>query len=219
MNRKLKVLGLALVAVFALTAISASSASAAQFTAGSTTGTVTATQIGSHAFVVNAGTVKCTETSATGTYLSASVVEQTVSPTYNGCTAFGFVNTKIDVNGCTYTLSAAAPTAETGSVVIGCPAGASIVVTAFNCEVTVPAQTVATGVTYHNIAGPPDDLLMTLNLKGMTYIQHSKSFPGCSTTGTNGVATSLHHEGTYVSTGTTVRAFDTTGKQVNLTVS
>jgi hypothetical protein len=217
MNRKLKALGLALVAVFALAAMSAATASAEEFHSETAHTTYTGAQVAEDIFTVNAGTVKCKKAEYAGTQSVATSKEATVSPTYKECTAFGFVNTTIDVNGCGYIFTRTPVNGDESSIHIECPAGNSIVVTAFNCEVTVPAQTLSGGVTYTNEgAGTTRSIIVDVNLTGITYIQHSKSFPGCKTEGTTGAgATSLFHDGTY-SGSATITGANTASEHVGI---
>ncbi|HEX7278555.1 MAG TPA: hypothetical protein VF255_02920 [Solirubrobacterales bacterium] len=218
MNRKLKALGLALVAVFAMSALSAASASAVEFHS-----SVAHTELrgeqhaGEDTFTVNAGTVRCSHATYTGTETSATATTQSVTPAYTGCKAFGFVNTTIDTNGCSYRFDS-----NGNNVDIICP-GNPITVTAFNCWVTVGSQENLGTVTYTNVAGQTtknekeevigvheDDVTVDVNITGIKYTQHSKSFPGC----TNGTFTN----GTYTGSAT-VRGFNTAGEQVDIWVA
>jgi hypothetical protein len=203
MNRKLKALGLALVAVLAMGALSASAASAENFHSESATDTVLkGSQVGTDVFTVNAGTVKCNEATYAGTQSGATATTVKVTPTYSECTAFGFVSTAIDVNGCTYEFSS-----DNSNVVIGCATN-PITVTAFNCWVTVGSQTTNGGITYTNTgAGASRDVDVTVNISGIHYVQHSKSFPGCS----SGTRT----DGKYTGAAT-VQGFTTGGAQVGV---
>ena len=216
MNRKLKALGLALVAVFALSAMSAATASAELFHAGAH-GTVIGQNVGEEEFTTAAGTVKCKSATYTGTSATSTPGSQIVTPAYKECTAFGFVNTTIDVGTCQYRFNTPVGTTSTIDI-INCGAN-GVVVTAFNCEVTVPNQNGLSHVTWENVGGSsPHHIRANVTISGITYIQHSKSFPGCSTAGTNGVATSLYHNGTVHGTAT-AKAFNTSGIQVSLTVT
>lgn len=214
MNRKLKMLGLVLIGVCAIVGMSASSASATvRWTFIDGHDFAEASQIGTDVLTVGAGTVKCNEATFAGTSAAVSTSELSLAPTYKECTAFGFVNATIDTNGCSYNLTVAA----TNALHINCPAN-PITITAFNCEVTLPSQTISGGITYHNSGSATTmDVLETEELSGITYIQHSKSFPGCSTAGT-GTATSLFHNGT-LSSQKTITATTTSHTHDSITVS
>jgi hypothetical protein len=216
MNRKLKAFGLVLVAVFAMSALSAATASAELFHAGEH-GTVIGENVGEEVFTTNAGTVKCKTAKYTGTSTTNTPGSQIVTPQYSSCTAFGFVNTTIDVGTCQYRFNTPVNTTSTVDI-INCGAN-GVVVTAFNCEVTIPNQSGLSHVVWENVAGTsPHHIRANVTISGITYIQHSKSFPGCNTAGTNGTPTSLFHDGTYHGTNT-VKAFNTKGVQVPLTVT
>jgi hypothetical protein len=88
MHRKLKTLGLALVAVLAMSAVVASAASAANFTATKYPTTFTAESAkGNDTFKTEAGTVEC-KAHFSGT-LSAASEKVLVIPKYTECVAFG----------------------------------------------------------------------------------------------------------------------------------
>lgn len=216
MNRWLKLCGVAVAGVLMIGAVSASAASAATtFTLGTTHTTLDGSQLGTDELVVNGGKVTCNEAVYSGTSTEASPHSIAVTPTYSECVAFGFVNSTIDMNGCYYEFTFSA---TTNAFHIKCPTN-PIAITAFNCEVTLLPQTANGGIIYHNEgSGEAMDIEPTLNLTGLTYVQHSKSFPGCSTAGTNGVATSFFHDGKFNAqitlTGTT-----TPGTQVGITLS
>jgi hypothetical protein len=211
MIRNLKALGLALVAILALGALSASAAMAETgFHSDEAHTILKGSQIGTDTFTVNAGTVKCGQATYEGTTDEKTETTVTVTPNYSECVAFGFVNTTIDVNGCTYEFSS-----HNNNVVIGCGAN-PITVTAFNCWVTVGSQTTNGGITYghtptaHEVSttGPrPTDIDVTVNISGIHYTQHSKSFPGCS----NGTRT----DGKYTGAAT-VQGFNTANEPVDI---
>lgn len=165
MNRKFKTLGLVLAAVFAMSAIGASAASAATtFHANKSPIGVTGTQTTGHVFTTSAGTVTCSTATFTGTTAAATSATQTLTPTYSGCKAFGFINVPIDVNGCGYNFNA------NGTTQLECPAGASIAITTPGCTTTVGEQHFASGMTYAtNGSTPSRDITATTNISGIKY--------------------------------------------------
>jgi hypothetical protein len=205
MNRKLKALGLALAAVMALAAFSGS-ASAAEFHSEVAHTQISGNQVGSDVFTTNAGTVKCSETTYSGTQTTGvTSSESKVTPKYGGCTAFGFIGATIDVNGCTYIFT---PNTEP-SLHIVC-GEKPIEVTTPTCVVTVGSLTVNHGVVYTNEgAGTSRDIRVKVNLTGLTYTQHNKSFPNC----TGGAGTFTN--GTYTGEAT-VKGANTAGTQVGI---
>lgn len=133
MIRNFKVLGLALVAVLAMSAVVASAASA-QFTADSYPKTVTAvSELGNDVFKIDNASVEC-KGHFEGTASEASTT-LTVTPVYSNCKAFGFASATVVMNGCDYVFH------SNGEVDLECPAGNSIVISAGNCEVDVGTQT------------------------------------------------------------------------------
>ncbi|HEX7278111.1 MAG TPA: hypothetical protein VF255_00680 [Solirubrobacterales bacterium] len=159
----------------------------------------------------NAGTVRCSHATYTGTSSSATQTELVVAPAYTGCKAFGFVNTTIDTAGCTYVFRFGAGTAtQSGTTSLDCQPGQAITRTGFNCWITIGSQGPLPGVTYTSQgSGTTRDITIDGNITGITYAQHSKSFPGC----TNGT----FNNGTYTG-ATTIRGFNTVGEQVGIWV-
>src|SRR4051812_23032299 len=103
MNRYIKLLALTALAV---TAVAASSANAevTKFTAGSESGIITSTNIGSsEKFVTKNGNVECTSFHLVGTFTAASFNGLTMTPTFTGCKVFGFASATVTTTGCTYT--------------------------------------------------------------------------------------------------------------------
>jgi hypothetical protein len=190
MKRKLKVIGITAVAVFALAAVSASAASAATFHAESAPVIFEGEQTTTNEFTVTTGVVKCTGAVFTGTQTAATSATATLHPAYSGCKAFGLSAT-VTTTGCNYvfdvTGSATAP-----ATTIECEAGKTIVVkpTGLACEVIVEAQSGLTGLTLANGgSGATRDITATANVGNIVY---SEIGTGCKNGGT------LHHtEGTY----------------------
>jgi hypothetical protein len=184
MIRNLKVLGLALVAAFALSAVVASAASA-HFTSGADSTTLTATALNEQVFVTH-GTpgenteVKCTQVSVTGGPFGTDETELTVHPTYGGtCTITvegvgSGLTAEVKSNGCNYIFT----TTLTNNIHIECGANESIEVKAFilgkfrNC-LDVHAQTPTTAlVDYFNHTNPATgkmDVEIESTVDGITY--------------------------------------------------
>jgi hypothetical protein len=132
MIRNFKVLGLALVAVLAMSAVVASAASA-QFTANSYPTTVTATSpLGNDVFTVDGTSVEC-DGHFEGSASEASTTI-TIKAVYTNCKAFGFATATVNMNGCDYTFH------SNQTVTVDCPVGKVITIVAGNCEVQVGAQ-------------------------------------------------------------------------------
>lgn len=111
MIRKHKAFGLALVAMFALSAFVAQGASASPLTVeglgGGTNVFFTGDQgTTGHVFSTPNGSVTCTEVSFSAKSTEgATIKELTITPSYKKCTAFGFATAHVTTNGCTYTFT------------------------------------------------------------------------------------------------------------------
>lgn len=172
MIRNLKVLGLALTAVFALSAVLASAASA-EFTSESPQTELTATALEEQVFTGAGAEVTCTEVSVHGT-IGEVQKEVTVEPTYGGhCTVNGFP-AKVDTNECHYLFT----TIEEVGVHILCPEGKQIEVTAeilgsFRKCLDIHAQTPTEPVVhYRNKTNPITekmDVEIESTVHGITY--------------------------------------------------
>jgi len=165
MIRSFKVLGLLVVAALAMSAAIASSASAeVTFTCSSyeckATGSNT---LGNEKFTTEAGTVECdshfvVEEKGTeiGTGIQAASKEVTVTASYTGCVAFGFLGASVSMEGCDYLFTATEKVALNvykHHVNVVCPAGKSIKIVAGTCEALVGAQTGLTTAKSTNLAG------------------------------------------------------------------
>ncbi len=199
---KIKVLVLALGAMLALAAGQASSAGAVPLFHSEVSHTLgNGANVGDLVMTVNAGSIKCKKVTGTGTLSAATVTEATSTPTYSECTAFGFVNTTIDMNGCYNVITADI------EVHLKCPEGQTMQVTAFNCWISIPPQS-ATSAEYETVgSGSSREIVARESGEGIHYTQTSKSFPGCTAgTYTNGKAS-----GEIKTKGT-----NTEGKQVGI---
>jgi hypothetical protein len=195
--RNLKILGLALVAMFAMSVVMATAASADEFTAekypASLVGAKDSTFVDE--FNTTTGIVKCETPSYTGT-VKESATSVSVTPSYTGCTAFGFPAT-IDVNGCQYKFNVNGGTSTEGDVDLVCGAS-SITVTAISagtikCTVHAATQSDITGtVKYKNIgSGTTQEVTLEAALTGIDYSHTKGTGLGACTAGsaTNGTLT------------------------------
>jgi hypothetical protein len=166
--RNLKTLGLALVAVFAMSAVAASAAQA-EFTVGANATRVTATQPAGvlNIFQITAGNAECEEASAEGATTAGTHADLTFTTlTFDKCSCLGRACDVI-VNGCTFTLTTSGESHL-------CPTGGSITLTLTSspgvslCTIHVTAHTV-NGITLDNIAGTPNDILATIHATNLTY--------------------------------------------------
>ncbi len=185
MIRNFKALGLALIAVFAMSALVASAAQAAagEFTAESYPVTLTGSQVGTNTLTVGNGArvVSCTTASATGT-LAGTSTTLTLTPSYSGCTSTGALPATVTVNGCDFSLTSNTVTATTGtgSATVACPAGKEIIVDIYAsaakhaenvraCEYHIAAQGPLSAGEYHlEGAGSTREITATLAVKPAT---------------------------------------------------
>jgi hypothetical protein len=188
MVRKCKALGLALIAMFALSAFVAQGASAVPLTvelpAGQKNAFYTGDQGGGlHEFTTPNGSVKCTTAVfAAKTTVESTVNEITISPSYSGCSAFGFATAHVKPNGCTYTFTT--PTTIDANTVtwhpeqihIVCSGENKIEITPTSFGVSVCTQFVGTQTpTKGHVVGKnvekssPMDILLEVTLEGIHY--------------------------------------------------
>jgi hypothetical protein len=196
MMRNLKVLGLALVAVFAMSAVAASMASADDLTSESSPVILSGKQEGSDVLTITAGNIACKEIKYSGTTITPTTTV-TVTPSYpektsageQNCTALGFPSI-IHTNGCTYLFHINGAGSTTGTVDIVCPAGKEITVTTnapatIKCTLHFPAQTGLGPVTYINTgAGTTRELRIETKITNLKYSHTAGTGLGTCTTGT-----------------------------------
>lgn len=194
-----KFIPVALAAV-ALVAAFATTAHASTFTAEKYPATIGGTQVGEHVFTIeNNLNVKCQGATFHGTLSAASSTAQ-LHPIYTNCSAFGFLEPTINSAGCDYLFHAGEEVAadkHAGTVDIVCSAGASIVIKASTCEVSVPAQT---GLGSNNVENntSPKDATATGSLTGIKYTKTKDGFL-CPFAGT-GTKTDGGYAGTATAT-------------------
>jgi hypothetical protein len=173
MTRKLKTLGVAIVAVLALSAVVASAASAANFTASSYPTSATASSAkGNDDFKTEAGSVECKAHFHVGP-LSAASETVTVQPTYSECVAFGFVGATVSMNGCDYVFH------SNGEVDVACGSG-KITIVAGTCEVQIGAQS---GLSKVDLANSGTGVSAQATVTGVAYTVTKDGF-GCPFGGT-----------------------------------
>jgi hypothetical protein len=169
MIRNLKVLGLAVVAVFAMSAVVASAAMAENFHSESSPTTLTGEQSATHEFTTSVGTVTCTTAKFSGNVTGTSVSEVSVHPTYEGCKLSGInINVTITTTGCNYRFYNVA--SKSGPVDVVCETGKEITVSGPGCTVKVPGQTGKSTVSYtNNGSGTGRTVTVTAAVEGLKY--------------------------------------------------
>jgi hypothetical protein len=198
MNRKLKSLGLALIAVFALGVVSVSSASAGTFTAnaGATisgeqvSGTITGKTVAKFEFTTVAGTWKCTSFTVSGTAAAAESPTQEVAPSWSGCTIAGSIPQTIDVNSCKFLFHAG--TAGAATMDVRCASSPiTSTVPGTTCSITIGGAVGGVnqglgGITLDNSGtSTAMDILATFDVTGIHYIvDNGPSCPNAPGSGT-----------------------------------
>jgi hypothetical protein len=186
------------VAMLAMSALGAGSASA--FTAllsHPAIQSVLAAQTKSHVFTVESKTVTCEDVHFTGTTKGLISTLILITPKYNKCTAFGFINSTVHVNGCDYTLHIS------GVTDINCPSGRLMEILVANgsgCAIHIKPQTGLQSVTFSNEKGKNGRMgvLVTIGIKKIAVSSNGKGIGCPAATATEGeyTGTSLAEGGT-----------------------
>ena len=209
MIRNLKALGLALVAVFAMSAMVSSAASASPTITSTAGATIIGEEEGNVKFTVTGQEVFCENAHYTGTAPANAFTTLTVTPEYSGCfaeTAIGKLNANVvgfGAGGCDFLLH------STGTADLVCAAGKDVTVNANPCVVHIPAQNGLGTIEYDTKeAGGIKDLTLTINIQNIT-ATHTDGF--LCPFGSSGESTGAVLEGNI-----TAKAF-VGPNQVNLT--
>ena len=160
--KHIKIFGLALVAMFALSVAAVSSASAALllFHASVAPGTLLAKLVGApHKFKTGAGTVECESATGHGQITEKLAEVQLVLLLYGTCKITEPINASATVTAADYLFNA------NGSVILD----NTVTITGGGCTITVAPQTLS-GITYANLAGPPMELSVTANVTNIHYV-------------------------------------------------
>jgi hypothetical protein len=160
MSLKVKVLGLGLLAMVAMSAFAAMNASAlvqGHFVSDVHTTTILGSENTTHKLEFTShgleGGIVCDEASYHGHVTGTTFTSVTIKPTYAKCHTTGGAagSVVVDVNGCTYTftITGGNPATTHSKVHLICPAGAAIVIThGNNCTITIAPQNNISSVTY-----------------------------------------------------------------------
>lgn len=143
---------------------------------------VTGVQSTGHVFTTKDGTVTCKTVHSSG-MASMTTGEITLTPKYENCTAFGFINVPIDVNGCDFLVTA------DGVTHLGCPGGSQIEITAPFCSTKIGPQTL-TGSSFANNASKTD-IVVTLNISEISYSNCEGSWTSGTYTGKTTLTSSV----------------------------
>jgi len=189
MIRNLKVLGVAAVAVLAMSAAIASAAQGA-VTAGANPATVKGVQTNTNTLSNGIRTVSCTEANLTGT-LAGSAESVTIAPTYGGCTGNGGTTATVTTTGCKYILTPDSSAASgTGKVSVSCEAGKNIVVEIWAtgkshseaklCKLEVPTQGPLSGGSYKNAgSGSTEHIELSFEITSLKVLRTEGTAANC----------------------------------------
>ncbi len=186
MIRKLKVLGVTLVALAAFGAIaSGAQAATAAFSSTAESTTLAGSASETSKFTTTAGTIECSEASFGGTATGKKLTKVPItSVSYGGCKFLGFINVAVEMRGCHYEFTAGTLTSSghsTGTAaVVGSNCNTEPIRFAAGslCTVTVGAtgNSALTSINYENSG--TKNIKVIPNVGNITYSQ-SGSF--CST--------------------------------------
>jgi hypothetical protein len=210
MTRKIKALGLALVAALALTAVMASAASA-QFTSAASHTVLSGEQTVAHEFSAGSGFggIKCKTAKFSGTSAAKSTHRQVVTPTYGECEdSFGRI-VDITKNTLSYSFQSGVTAGETkghvettGEIVLEVTSNKVTV-----CKVTIKGTQTNNGISYtNNKDGTVTTKTNTNNVVSSTV----GNFFSC------GISEGTHTGGTY--TGETLMKGTSGGSAVAISV-
>lgn len=203
MKLNIKVLGLAVMAVLALTAVSASAALAAEFHSEAETTNLTGTQTGNHVFNAAGAKITCKKASFTGSQSGKNATEVTMGASYGEC-SFLFFSVNVNMNGCSYKFH------STGVVDVVGASCTGITYEGAGCKVTVPAQNGLSSATFTNAgSGSTASINVSPSVTGIKYNASGL----CPETGT-GLT-----NGKYESGPTNVIGKNTGGTQVGISYS
>jgi hypothetical protein len=161
MTRKTKALGLALLAVAALSALVISTASGEElnkrFRSETEFTIITGEPVSPTILTTSAGELKCGNAHLRGTFIEKEAIETTFTPTYENCTLDG-LKTDVNFTECTFRFGLVEGTTKTegggthtnGPFHIDCPTGKKIEAEATFlgkalCTITIPAQSPGVG--------------------------------------------------------------------------
>jgi hypothetical protein len=204
MTRNLKALGLALLAVFAMSAVAASGASAAEDTFTSEVAATDLTGTGGLSefrYTPGSAAASCKTATFDGTIEGEDANEITVHPTYeNDCTVFG-VNATIDTEDCNYVITGETDENEDAAVHIECDEPGDEITITGPCTIHIPPQTpTGGGASFANNAG---DVEVKATVTGITStITHSFA---CTLAG---IKAGTHTNGSYIGEPVTVKGYE-----------
>jgi hypothetical protein len=196
MIRKLKTLGLALVAIGAIGAVIASAASAGTLHLGANPSVITAHSEKSqvHIATIPGGggsfNIPCETATFEGTAFQGGPQTQTlhialVTPTFSSCKIGGTAAT-VQMNGCKYTATGTEQPANTFQIdIVGCTSGKQVQVKTALCTVDMPMQNNLSHIVAQNIGGVSKEITLEATVAGVTEVQTGAACPHGNNAHTN----------------------------------
>ena len=202
MIRNFKAMGLAVVAVLAMSALVASSASA-QFEAETVPVTVTTSSNSMQKFAVAVGQtpIECTTLKSKGTQSVTPSTTFTTHPEYSNCETFLGQEVTVNTTGCNYVFHVSKGSTS-GTTDVECEAGKTIVITVGSiCTYTIGTQTGLSSVSFKNTgSGTTREIIVEPNVTGIKSTLTTNDFfcptPGSGTYTGNSVSTGENSAGT-----------------------
>ena len=176
MNR-IRVIGVALVAVLAFSAVAVASASATKFktTTEEYPATAKAKSTNTHTFKIGGTSVECKKATFETGELTAASETLEIPAAYAECKAFGFVSAEVKMNGCKFKFHT---NREVDIVACG---GKSIEIVAATCTVKVAEQSKLKEAKFKNIGTTPKEVEVEAKVIRIKYTTN-KGF-GCPAEG------------------------------------
>lgn len=181
MISKIKALGLAFVAITALSAMAASAAQAGAFDIGAQPAVVKGQSEGTHTLTVTTTggaktTASCPAASFEGTSVGQNINEATITPTYGpNCKLFGIAS-EVKMNGCKFTITGAGQAANTTLVdIVGCTVGKQIETVSAVCVFHIPEQNGLSHIVATNIGS--NEVTLEATLTSITFTQTGAACP------------------------------------------
>jgi hypothetical protein len=187
MIRHLKVLGLALVALLAMSALASTASAQFESEAENTNLTVSSNQMQKFAPSEGSTAVECTTIKVTGTQSGKDNTTVTITPAYSNCETFLGAATSVNTNGCKYVFHLAKGS-TTGTADVECETGKVIEITVGSiCKYTIGTQTGLSSVSFKNTgSGTTREVIVEPTVKGLTSTRTTNDFfcPAAGSTGT-----------------------------------
>lgn len=207
MIRNLKLLGVAAIAVLAVSGLGITGAQAASFNSAAHLTTVLSTPDGtgktSHLVVDAAGaSLTCNTQFASSGWEGTSIVALEVFLAWSECSFVGQTAT-VKMNGCAFNFEAG------GNIDINCPAGKELTFSVPNpvCDVAFPSQQNKGTLTYSNITtGTSKEITVAPNVGKLKY---AATGAGCPTTG-------FFEDGSITTGNTILTGYNSVGGTVNI---